>query len=335
MAKFQNILTVHTGGARSGAAFARAIRLARDQGADLTVAETLANDLVHKIASYAGLTGDNRAEARRRLMSYATQAADAGVHAFPRVLEGQACVAIVREVLRGGHDLVILAENDQNSLLGMLDSTTIQVVRNCPCPVWVVKTAKSEPLKRVVAAIGCASPEQPLDEVDRRVLAMALAISQSESCHLDIVRPWDFRGRDLEISRSELLPEMYKNLHEKHVSARSAGVERLLSRVGMNGSEYEVHLPHDVPDVAVSRFVLANKVDLVVMGSIGGQGFRQLVSNDFAESLMARTRCSTITVKPAGFVPQIDIAENDRVRTPMYVPQRVGMTSGTFSKRIR
>lgn len=335
MAKFQNILVVNTGGARSDAALTRAIRLARDQGADLTIAETLSSDLMQKVVSRAGMAGDRRAEARERLTACARKASDAGVQALSRVLEGQAWLAVVREVMRGGHDLVILAENDRNSLLGMLDSTVLQVVRNCPCPVWVVKTQKSDSLKRIVAAIGCAGPDQPLDEIDGQVVALAGAISHSEGCHLDVVRPWDFRGKDFEISRSELLPEMYRDLHDEHVSARLAGVERLLSRVGMNGSGYEVHLPHDAPDIAVSRFVVAKKVDLVVVGTAAAQGVKQLLSNDFAESLLARVGCSTLTVKPAGFIPQVEAAENSRFPMPFYVPQRVGLTSGTFSKRMR
>ena len=114
MARFQNILVVNAGGARSDAALSQAIRMTRDQGADLTIAETISSDLMQKVASRAGLGGDRRAETRERLAACARQASDAGVQALSRVLEGQAWLAVVREVMRGGHDLVILAENDRN-----------------------------------------------------------------------------------------------------------------------------------------------------------------------------------------------------------------------------
>lgn len=335
MVRFRSILVVHTGGARGDAALTRAINLARGHRARLTIAEILPTGLAQQLFPANGAPGASRAEARKRVGSYLALARDAGLRALPVVLEGKACAAICGEVVRHHHDLVIMGGKDRTSLLGMFDSTVFELASRCPCPVWVAKSPDSSPLRRVAAVIGYSDSERSLTDLDSRVVTLASVIARSEACHLDILRPWDFRGRDLEISRSELLPEMFEALHEKHRAEHSAGVEDLLSDVGMNGLDCQIHLPHEAADQAAIRFALEKKVDLVVMGFVGAQGFKKLISYDLAEGIMARAGCSTITVKQDDYAPQVSVVEQFPVRRPVYHPQRIGVTSGTLSKRMR
>ncbi|MCG8511803.1 MAG: universal stress protein, partial [Rhodospirillales bacterium] len=93
--------------------------------------------------------------------------------------------------------------------------------------------------------------------------------------------------------------------------------------------------PHEVADQAVARFTREKKVDLLVTGFSGVQGLKKLVSCDVSERIVARAGCSMITLKRTDFVPQISVVEPVRARPPVYRPQRMGVTSGTLSTRMR
>jgi hypothetical protein len=49
-------------------------------------------------------------------------------------------IAIIREVLWNGHDLVMITAENRRSLKNVLfGTTTMHLMRKCPCPVWVMK----------------------------------------------------------------------------------------------------------------------------------------------------------------------------------------------------
>ncbi|MCG8510593.1 MAG: universal stress protein, partial [Rhodospirillales bacterium] len=236
MVRFRSLLVIHAGGAKGDAALAHAINLALSHRARLTIAEIVPTGLAGHFFPTKGPSASLRAEAQKRVGAYLALAKDAGLRALPAVLEGKPCSAICQEVAERQHDLVILGGKDRASLGGMLASAAFDLAYRCPCPVWVIKSADTSPLRRVAAVIGGADPGQPLDEFDGRVLTLANAMAWSDDCVLEILRPWDFRGPDQEISRSELLPEMYEKLHAKHCADHAADVDRLLREAGINGS---------------------------------------------------------------------------------------------------
>src|SRR6185437_746367 len=82
------------------------------------------------------------------------QTRDQGIEAVDKLALGSGWLELVRQVLRDHHDLVLIGTRDRTGLKRMLfGSTTVKVVRRCPCPVWVVKPdGKPDPLKILVAS---------------------------------------------------------------------------------------------------------------------------------------------------------------------------------------
>ncbi len=63
-----------------------------------------------------------------------------GVQVSIKVLHGTPFIAIIREVLWNGHDLVMITAENRRSLKNVLfGTTTMHLMRKCPCPVWVMK----------------------------------------------------------------------------------------------------------------------------------------------------------------------------------------------------
>src|SRR5262249_5741204 len=85
-----------------------------------------------------------------------------GLAVSTEVLRSRRHIEMVREVLRGGHDLMIKeAEPNENVLFG---STDMHLLRTCPCPVWLVKPDQGDPpFSKILAAV---DPAPPPDETD-------------------------------------------------------------------------------------------------------------------------------------------------------------------------
>ncbi len=75
-----------------------------------------------------------------------------GLGASVRVLRGRPAIETVREVLQGGHDLVI-KEAGPNAGVAF-GSVDMQLLRNCPCPVLLIRPGLgTAPFRRVLAAV--------------------------------------------------------------------------------------------------------------------------------------------------------------------------------------
>lgn len=76
---------------------------------------------------------------------------------------GKPVLEIVRQVLRGKHEVLCLAARPKLAGQGIVGSTATQLIRKCPCPVWVV-SRKPKPIgPRVV--LSAVSLDAPASEV--------------------------------------------------------------------------------------------------------------------------------------------------------------------------
>src|SRR6516164_133110 len=87
--------------------------------------------------------------AAKILRGLVEQAQALGIEAVDKLALGNGWLELARQVLRDGHDLVLIGTRDRSGLERMLfGSTAVKVVRRCPCAVWVVKPGtQMSPLK--------------------------------------------------------------------------------------------------------------------------------------------------------------------------------------------
>jgi nucleotide-binding universal stress UspA family protein len=120
MTAFGSILAVQGAGSAQDGAAAAAVRLARDNRAALTVVDVIEGD---------DPAPDLVAARRARLTAAAEAARGEGLEASEAVLHGSPAIEVIRMVLREGHDLVVVGPGE----------ATEGLIRDCPCPVMVVK----------------------------------------------------------------------------------------------------------------------------------------------------------------------------------------------------
>jgi Universal stress protein UspA and related nucleotide-binding proteins len=260
----------------------QAAELAKRVGCDVvllyaTGADAAGNAQVQSIAA-----GAARVSARHVLEQEADRFRSLGVSAQVEIADGEpAWLAIVRHALNDRIDLVIAGRrNERTHRVGHLGSVSKELLRNCPCPVWVAKLGGPVAPRCVLAA-------SDLAPVGERVLEYAAFVARHFGAALHVVHAF------------EILPDGVR-LHAE-CDARTRQLAEQLARIaGAPAAEFHV-VSEDATDAVLgSSSRLA--ADLVVMGTLSRGGIPGLLIGNTAERLLGRLDASLLTVKPDGFV---------------------------------
>ncbi len=169
MKRFKNILAVYGDQIGSDAVLDRASLLARQNDATLTVLEVGAEE------SPRGYVEEHK----RRLERTVERIRSEGVDVRTLVTKGLAFYEITVTVLRNEHDLVILAAEAPGGFRNLLfGSTSMRVMRKCPCPVWVLKPDTGPRFQNILAAVDPRDSEQEGDALDHEILQLASTLAE-------------------------------------------------------------------------------------------------------------------------------------------------------------
>ena len=172
MRRFKNILAVYGDNIGSDDVFCQAVALARANGARLTLIDVMPERYATSITLF---------ERRKRLERMVPAMEKEGVKDVAVVaLAGAPFLAIIQQVLRAGHDLVIASADGGNSLRSVyFGSTATHLMRKCPCPVWIVKPGQSTHYARILA---CVDPKPDVEdgmEMDTKIAELAMSLATS------------------------------------------------------------------------------------------------------------------------------------------------------------
>jgi universal stress protein E len=321
MQRFQRILVSVVGDRAGSAALQRAAGLARRTGAALKVIDVdegfpwLARLVLHEADKLHETIVRQKTE---RLEALAASVRREVPGVTTELLRGRPDVETVREVLRGGHDLLL--KDADLSDRGLFDSSDMQLLRNCPCPVWLVRPKQAgRPFERIVAAVDPtplpdetdilhlrvgARPDN--DALNAKILELATSLAAWDGAELHVVHAWDAPGEFL-LRRQGIDPKQVDGYVEDMRAAAAKALDQLLTpfldRIGKD----HVHLVRGEPGEAIPRFAAAKGVDLIVMGTVARTGIAGLVIGNTAETILQRVPCSVLAVKPDGFVSPVTL----------------------------
>lgn len=219
-----------------------------------------------------------------------------------RLLEEKPIQAMVREVMRSGHDLLLKSAEGvlEGPLFGSLD---MQLLRKCPCAVWIVRPG-CPPARRILVAI---DPDPRDDALNRGILQMATYMAESRGATLDVLHVWQLYAAELLANR--LGEEKLKHhLGEARDRAKHA-LDRLLQDAGVSIPERCVHPVRGDAIRAIPEFASRHDIGLIVMGTVCRIGLSGFLIGSTAEGVLARVSSSVLTVKPEGFVSPILLDE--------------------------
>ena len=308
MRRFRNILLVVDDVNDNRVALEQASMLSLQNEAQLTVA-TVVKELSHsvRLLSASNLSAqfqEQIVEKRRsQLVDMVASLQDSGVQAEVRVLCGTPFLEIIRQVLSARHDLVIIGAEDSDGLRqALFGSTTMHLMRKCPCPVWVLKPTQAGPFRRVMAAVDPDPAHADHFALDAKIMQLATSLARQYAADLRVVHAWTFEYESVfrwqetnitQIEMNRLLREVREE-EQQHLDA-------LLGQHDLSDLPHKVHLVKGEARLVIPKLVRSQKIDLLVMGTVCRTGVAGLIMGNTAEDVLRRVDCSVLTVKPDGF----------------------------------
>lgn len=215
-------------------------------------------------------------------------------------------IRVVRHVLADAYDLVMKEAAFQDGGKGFR-AMDMALLRKCPCPVWLTR-----PIERSHGEIQVAVAIDPEgDEVAGRDLGLELlktARDLADTCNgtLNIFSCWDYEFEDYltNNSRIHMSKEDIKTIVESVRVRHHDNLNLMIQKSGIGGN-IKIHHERGRPEKAIPDLVAKEKVDILVMGTVGRVGIQGFVMGNTAEDILQNLQCSLLAMKPKGFVSSV------------------------------
>ena len=270
-------------------AYQSAVKLARLSGAHLhfLYALEVSVDAQKRIQTDRRLSPTILDMAEDRMKGLVQDACKEGVTATGGVVFGRSWLALIREVLRGHYDLVMVGTRRLGTMKSMLmGSIGVQLLRKCPCPVFVCK----EPIRDELASVLLAN-----DQTTAGRTAMELASGLAELHHSDLHVLHSLAGYTG-------TPGQPEQMSVDEVVSTKEQLALQLSESGLTSRARVQLAPKSSFCTAISDHIYRHGNRLLVLGTSGCDGFSRMIKRDRSERLLAKVPCSLIAVKPIDFV---------------------------------
>lgn len=193
--------------------------------------------------------------------------------------------AIVRQVLKTKPDLLITASHRHGRLARwVLANTDWELIRQCPCPVWFVRSADMPTKPRILVAVDPFHAHDKPAALDERLVRAARLVSEQ------------FGGR-VSLVHASRVTERARPVRSLMLARAQQAVQDLGARHGVDECEVQEGDPERVIPTLQRRI----GADLLVMGAVSRSVEAHPVIGNTAERVIDRVGCDLLVIKPPGF----------------------------------
>lgn len=208
---------------------------------------------------------------------------------------GKPHVRIIQQVLRGGHDLLIVAARQQGLITrSIAGATAVRLITTCPAAVWVAPRRFEVGRRVVLSAVALHDLTPEVLEISATIVALRggkwHVLHVPEYPQEGAMRLRDASRADVEAYERECRDAAWAKLHElcDPLAAETGVTPKLWMAEGRPSEQ-----------ILLASAKLA--ADVVVMGTIGRKGLAGMLIGNTAERVFNSSECSVLAIKPAGF----------------------------------
>jgi len=303
MKSFTSILVDLDATASAHPALERAVRLARFTGAAIRIVDVVSAPGDARSSLDSHLEDELMKRRREQLARISNGVRDLIVDTD--VLTGPPAEALIRDVIRFRHDLVV--RSHARDLVARsstpVASVDLQLLRHCPCPVWAVGPGTAPQDPKIVGAIDAAVADPLRQRLNTKIVEAAVILSGLLDGSLTLLNAWH-PAFETQV-RSHSNPEEFAAYLDSARRTAKANLARTGASFGalLSGASFELRRG-DVEEV-VPQFAVAQGIDVVVIGTTGRTGIARRLPGSTAERLLRKLPCSIVTVKPDDFVSTV------------------------------
>ena len=227
----------------------------------------------------------------------ANRARRTGVIAETKILDGPPSEALVREVERGGYDLLIVTA-PRSGILSSTLSTAARLVRECPCPVLLVRASRRRRSPLILVGVDAHGLRDSRDDaLTARLLESGLWLSQQVGGEVQVLYAWQSYG-DGPMRWAGIPAEAITRYHEVAQKHAHDELQNLVAPFSDRIAQSAVHIMMGDPRKVIPSFATDKQIDLLVIGTVGRSGIAGRIIGNTAEVLLARLPCSMLVIRP-------------------------------------
>lgn len=320
MKRFKHILYVAEVSVAQEVAIGRAVSLAQNNQAHLTVI-----DVIREVTAGIGmppggpitadLTAARVSQRRQEIESLITPYRDL-INVDIDVLVGRKFLEVIRTVLRKGHDLVIKPAENPGWIDRLFGSDDMHLLRKCPCPVWLMKPEETTNYQCILASVGMDPDDQDSEEqaLNQAILELASSLALSDFAELHLVHVWDAPEAgfaSLWADNAEAAEiDFTQSVHSHHKREMEHLTRNLRQHMGDEAYAYlspRIHMPRGKAEKEIPALARKLNADLVVMGTVARTGIPGLIIGNTAEAVLDQLNRSVLAIKPPGFASPVTL----------------------------
>jgi nucleotide-binding universal stress UspA family protein len=305
MEPIKSILVDIDASASAHPALDRALRLARASGAKLTIADVMT--VPRYARRYLAADLEEEMVSRRRQQVNWIAHAITDIETEPKLLIGRPATVLIREVVRSNHDLLMRSHSRDLTApspapFGAID---MELLRECPCPVFLVRHGTLDPNPRIVGALNASTEEASEQALNLKIVDWTLIMAKLEAGVPMLLQAWTPFAERIVLAHS---PEDAAAAFVEDVRQRTAAdLQQLKQSFGDRLFRVQAVHRRGEPEAVIPQFVVDEGIDLVVMGTVARRGIPGLLIGNTAERILRKLPCSVLAVKPDGFVSPVSL----------------------------
>lgn len=193
--------------------------------------------------------------------------------------------AIVRQVLKVKPDVLITASHRRGRLARwLLANTDWELIRQCPCPVWFVRSPEVALQPNILVAVDPFHAHDKPAMLDERLVHQATVVAEQFGGHVSLAHACH-------------IPDSARPVRSLIVTRAKQAVEDLAARHGVSAEYCEVKA--GLPEEIIPAIERRDGADLLVMGAVSRSIDTHPVIGNTAERVIDRVACDLLVIKPA------------------------------------
>ena len=229
-----------------------------------------------------------------------------GVEVECKVIGGKPSTEIIREVIRGEHDLLMAVSKGSTSTSDdYFGRTAHRLLRQCPCAVWLVSPDSTSTIKHILGCVDTSS-RKPMDmELNDKILELSKSTGQYHEAAWSILHAWSME--DESVLSARLKPEQLAEYESEEQRYHEENLDNFLEQYDLSSESNNVHLVKGLTPETIEAFVSEKAVDLLVLGTVARSGLGGFFIGNTAEEILDRVNCSVLALKPYQFKSSIKV----------------------------
>lgn len=178
--------------------------------------------------------------------------------------------AVVRASARNNADMVLKSSFTHSSSQRLLKSTSDWIlIRECLCPVLLVKTSTPPEVPRILAGIDISATTKSYEKLNQHIVEFSRQLVESELVEVHVVNAFqDFRGRP---ERRELI--------------EVSGVDT-----------DHIHIKMGAPEKVIVDMAKKLDASLVIVGNSHRSGLAAMMHGNTAEKILDKLECNVLAM---------------------------------------